>query len=46
MKMELMGLHFVLAAAASLLWASGGSAAPMVCHFDSRGETSEYFLTS
>ena len=39
MKMELAGVHFVFAAAGFLLWASGGSAAPMVCHFDSRGET-------
>lgn len=39
MKMELTGVHFVLAAAGFLLWASGGSAAPMECHFDSRGET-------
>lgn len=39
MKMELTGVHFVLAAAGFLLWASSVSAAPMECHFDSRGET-------
>lgn len=38
MKMELAGVHFVLAASGFLLLASGSSAAPMVCHFDSRGE--------
>lgn len=39
MRMELAGVHFVLAAAGFLLWASGGSAASMECHFNSRGET-------
>lgn len=38
MKMEPAGVHFVLAAAGILLQASGGSAAPMQCHFDSRGK--------
>lgn len=37
-KMALAGVHFVLAASGFLLLASGSSAAPMVCHFDSRGE--------
>lgn len=38
MKMELTSVHFVLAASGFLLLASGSCAAPMVCHFDSRGE--------
>lgn len=38
MKMELSVVHFVLAASGFLLWVGGSSAAPMVCHFDSRGE--------
>lgn len=36
--MELTGVSWVLAAAGFLLW-TGGSAAPLECHFDSRGET-------
>lgn len=41
MKMELTNL--VLAALGLLLWNSGcSSAAPMECHFDSRGETSSF----
>ncbi|XP_068443323.1 prostate-associated microseminoprotein [Clinocottus analis] len=36
MKMELAGVHWMLAAAGFLLCAGGGSAAPMLCHFDSR----------
>ncbi|XP_008299904.1 prostate-associated microseminoprotein [Stegastes partitus] len=36
MKMELTGVNWVLAAAGFLLWTSGGSAAPMECHFNSR----------
>uniref|UniRef100_UPI0037E7B71C prostate-associated microseminoprotein n=1 Tax=Semicossyphus pulcher TaxID=241346 RepID=UPI0037E7B71C len=35
-KMELVGVNWVLAAAGCLLWSSGGFAAPMECHFDSR----------
>lgn len=42
--MELCGVYFVLAAAGILLQASGGSAAPMQCHFDSRGEDTTSFL--
>lgn len=42
--MELFGVYFVLAAAAILLQASGGSAAPMQCHFDARGEDLKGFL--
>ena len=42
MKMELSGLNFALAAVGFLLWTSGGSAAPMECHFDSRGETPRF----
>lgn len=39
MKMELTGVNWVVVAAGFLLiWASGGSAAPLECHFDSRGE--------
>ncbi|KAM3589984.1 uncharacterized protein V6R79_001153 [Siganus canaliculatus] len=38
MKMQLMGVHLVLAAAGCLLWTSVGSAAPMQCHFDSRAQ--------
>ncbi|XP_068612186.1 prostate-associated microseminoprotein [Brachionichthys hirsutus] len=34
--MELARVHVVLAAAGFLLWAGGGFAAPMECHFDSR----------
>lgn len=36
--MEIAGVNFVLAAAGFLLWTTGGSAAPMECHFNSRGE--------
>ncbi|XP_058480769.1 prostate-associated microseminoprotein [Solea solea] len=36
MKMEIARAHLMLAAAGFLLWSSGGSAAPMECHFDSR----------
>ncbi|XP_074480051.1 prostate-associated microseminoprotein [Sebastes fasciatus] len=36
MKMEIAGVNWVLAAAGFLLWTSGGSAAPMLCHFNSR----------
>ncbi|XP_026208201.1 prostate-associated microseminoprotein [Anabas testudineus] len=36
MKMELTGVNWVLAAAGFLLWTSGGSAAPMECHFNFR----------
>lgn len=38
MKMALAGVHFVLAASGFLLWVGSSSTAPMVCHFDSRGE--------
>lgn len=41
--MEPCGVHFVLAAAGILLQASGGSAAPMQCHFDSRGKGAKGF---
>ncbi|TNN72034.1 Prostate-associated microseminoprotein [Liparis tanakae] len=34
--MELVGVNVMLAAAGFLLCTSGGSAAPMLCHFDSR----------
>lgn len=37
-------MHFVLAAAGILLQASGGSAAPMQCHFDSRGKGAKGFV--
>ncbi|KAI4808752.1 hypothetical protein KUCAC02_000798 [Chaenocephalus aceratus] len=36
MKMELVGVNWVLAAAGFFLWTSVGSAAPMVCHYNSR----------
>ncbi|XP_040037735.1 prostate-associated microseminoprotein [Gasterosteus aculeatus] len=36
MKMELAGVNWMLAAAVFLLCASGGSSAPMLCHFNSR----------
>lgn len=36
--MELLGVNFVLATAGFLFWTSAGSAAPMECHFDFRGE--------
>lgn len=39
-KMELAGVNWALAVVGFLLWSSGGSAAPMECHFNSRGEIS------
>lgn len=37
-KMELSRVHMLLGAVGFLLWTSGGSAAPMECHFNFRGE--------
>uniref|UniRef100_A0A3P9D181 Prostate-associated microseminoprotein n=1 Tax=Maylandia zebra TaxID=106582 RepID=A0A3P9D181_9CICH len=34
--MELFRVHLLLGAVGFLLWTSGGSAAPMECHFSSR----------
>lgn len=43
-KMELSRVHLLLGAVGFLLWTSGGSAAPMECHFSSRGEI-QFFIT-
>lgn len=43
-KMELSRVHLLLGAVGFLLWTSGGSAAPMECHFSSRGEI-QFFVT-
>lgn len=43
-KMELSRIHLLLGAVGFLLWTSGGSAAPMECHFSSRGEI-PFFIT-
>lgn len=42
--MELFRVHLLLGAVGFLLWTSGGSAAPMECHFSSRGEI-QFFIT-
>lgn len=42
--MELSRVHLLLGAVGFLLWTSGGSAAPMECHFSSRGEI-QFFIT-